>query len=415
MNKRWIIILFLVLLGNALHAQQHQVKKEEFLIGIFWPPVWAHTNDLQYKRMREANIDLIENVSSTDLYTTEKNRKMLDLAARHGMKVIVADPRVHGSTGDVQAMVNDFKNHPATFGYYIMDEPDTAKLNWCAQTLKTIVAADPTRMAHVNLFPVYALGAQLGSINYEKEYIERWIEMAGKENIEYLAFDHYPYAGDGSFRISYYENMDIIRRAGLKYGLKTSAYLQSMGVPGAFKRPTEGELRYNVYSMLAYGIKHPVWFTYWTPAGQGEKFLPSVVDTAGNPTDLYPQVKQLGAEMKQLGKTLIGLDAKEVYHSGSQLPEGVLNLPAGAVLSPVGKGDFIFSQFKDKVNGQEYIMIVNKDYNYNQSVVLRIGKSVKSIVELGKTGSDKKINWEKNRELKQQFLPGEGRLFRIVY
>ena len=362
----------------------------------------------------EANIDIIQNVSSTDLYTTEKNKKMLDLALKYGMKVLVADPRVHGTNVEVQAMVNEFKNHPATAGYYIMDEPDTAKLAWCAQTLKTIMAEDPAKMGHVNLFPVYALGAQLGNINYETEYVDRWIQMAGPENIEYLAFDHYPFAGDGHFRYSYYGNMDIIRKAGLRYNLKTSAYLQSMGVPGAFKRPSEGELRFNVYSMLAYGIKHPVWFTYWTPSGQGEKFLPSVVDTNGNTTDLYPQVQQLGKEMKQLGKALIDLDAKEVFHTGNNLPKDVLPLPAEALITPMDTAAFIVTSFVNKTNGGQFIMLVNKDYVTAQTAKLKVKTGILAVTELGKSSSkEKKLKWKKDRIVTETFQPGEGKLYRV--
>lgn len=142
--------------------------KDTFLIGIFWPPVWNHTNEEQYQRMEDAHIDIIQNVSSTDLYTEEKNKKMLMLAQQHKLKILVADPRVHGTDREIAEMVKAYRNNPATAGYYIMDEPDTAKLQWCAETYRKILAVDPNKMIHVNLFPVYALGGQLGSIDYEK-------------------------------------------------------------------------------------------------------------------------------------------------------------------------------------------------------------------------------------------------------
>ncbi|CAL1519406.1 hypothetical protein [Chitinophaga sp. MM2321] len=390
-------------------------EKDKFLIGIFWPPVWAFTNDEQYQLMKDAHIDVIQNVSSTDLYTVEKNRKMLDLAYKHGLKVLVADPRVHGSVSEIKAMVNDFKSHPALAGYYIMDEPDTAKLSWCAATNKTIMEADPTKMAHVNLFPVYALGEQLGNINYEKEYVERWIEMAGPDQLGYLSFDHYPFNDKGGFRTSYYNNLDIIRRAGLKYGLKTSAYLQSFGIPGAFRRPNQGELRYNVYSLLAYGIKYPVWFTYWTPSGQGDKFLPGVIDTAGNKTDFYAYTQQLNKEMKQLGKTLIALDAREIYHTGTELPENVVALPEDTWLQPTDQSvALIVTYFVHQQNGNRYIMLVNKSYKDKQSVQLRVNEKVKRLSSIGKDNDKvQKIKWNQDREITVDFLPGEGKLYRV--
>lgn len=422
MKIKSLCTLLLVLISTCyVSAQIHTVKHtrkttaDKFQIGIFWPPVWAFTNDEQYKIMKEAHIDVIQNVSSTDLYTTDKNRKMLDLAQKHGLKVLVADPRVHGTPAEIKAMVNDFKSHPATAGYYIIDEPDTAKLQWCATTHKIIMEADPQKGAHVNLFPVYALGEQLGNINYEKEYVERWIEMAGPDQLEYLSFDHYPYDDKGRFRENYYNNMDIIRRAGLKYGIKTSAYLQSFGIPGAFRRPSLGELRYNVYSFLAYGIKYPVWFTYWTPAGQGEKFLPSIIDTMGRKTELYAYAQQFNKEMKQLGKTLIALDAKEVYHTGSKLPEHTTALPEDAWLQPIDpSAALIVTYFEHQQNGSQYIMLVNKSYKDSQSIRLHVNEKIK---QLGHIGNDndkvQQIKWNKDREITVNFLPGEGKLYRI--
>ncbi len=103
----------------------------------------------------------------------------------------------------------------------------------------------------------------------KKAYVERWIEGVGIENLKYLSFDNYPFLRKGKFEKSYYNNLDIIRRAGLKYNVKTSSYLQSFGIVNTFRRPTEHEMRLNVYSNLAYGIKNPVWFCYATPTGQG--------------------------------------------------------------------------------------------------------------------------------------------------
>lgn len=402
---------------DRVAAGKKPAAKEQFLIGIFWPPTWTFTNDEQYKRMKDAHIDIIQNVSSTDLYTAEKNRKMLDLAHKYGMKVLVADPRVHGTTSEVTAMVNEFKSHPATAGYYIMDEPDTAKLSWCAATNKTIMEADPAKMAHVNLFPIYALGAQLGSINYETEYVERWIEMAGPDKIEYLSYDHYPIKYDGTVRKDYYENMDIIRRAGLKYHLKTSAYLQSFGIPDAFKRPDYGELRFNVYTLLAYGVKYPVWFTYWTPTSQGEKFLSGVIDTLGNKTDFYAYTQQLNKEMKQLGKTLIELDAKEVYHTGAELPNGTVALPGDAWLTPVDPtATLVFTHFVHPQNGSRYVMVVNKSFKESKTIALHVNESVRGLVSIGKENDSlKKLKWNQRRELTTTFLPGEGKLYRIEH
>jgi hypothetical protein len=388
-----------------------QSKNDEFIIGIFWPPVWKHTNDAQYKTLSASHVDWIQNVSSTDLNTVEKNQKMLDLAGKYRMKVIVSEPRVRGSDEDIRAMVDTYKNHPAIAGYYIRDEPDSAMLDWAIKTYRTILKLDKDRNPHVNLFPDFALK------NYEKGYVERWIEGVGKENLKYLSFDIYPYLKKGRFEKSYYNNLDIIRRAGLKYGIKTSCYLQSFGIVDIYRRPTVDEMRLNVYASLAYGIKSPVWFCYATPTGQGDqKFMNSVIDSLGQKTDLYEPFKAFNAEMKQLGKTLIHLDAKEVFHSGDSLWMGTkrpspdfLWLPADPASS------VILTHFKDQHSTAEYVMVVNKSFREPKSFTFKVQDSVKRIAEVSKTsGNPKNLAFNKKTKLiTESFLAGEGKLYRI--
>ncbi len=133
-----------------------QTKTDEFVIGIFWPPVWKFTNDEQYKILSESHVNCIQNVSSTDLNTPERNFKMLDLTRKYGMKMYVSDPRVTGSDKEIEEMVETYRHHPATAGYYIRDEPDSAMLDWAIKTYRKIASLDKDKIPHVNLFPDFA-------------------------------------------------------------------------------------------------------------------------------------------------------------------------------------------------------------------------------------------------------------------
>lgn len=386
-----------------------QHKDDVFSIGIFWPPVWKHTTDEQYRILSETHVDIVQNVSSTDLNTPEKNFRMLDLAQKYGMKVYVSDRRVTGSEEEIRAMVDTYRNHPATGGYYIRDEPDSAMLDWAIKTYRLIGQLDPARNPHVNLFPDFALE------NYEKGYVERWIEGVGKENLRYLSFDIYPYKRNGRFEKSYYNNLDIIRRAGLKYHVKTANYLQSFGIVDIYRRPTVDEMRLNVCSNLAYGIKNPVWFCYATPTGQGSQvFMNSVIDSLGQKTNLYEPFKAFNAEMKTLGKTLIRLDANEVYHSGDSLWMGTQLPPADFVVHPQDPtSKVILTRFKDRYDGKTYVMLVNKSFQEPVQFAFRVSAEVKKIQQIpASDGKPKKVLFDKKaRLLTETFLPGEGKLY----
>ncbi len=388
--------------------QGNNPSKDKFQVGIFWPPVWEQTNPKQYKAIKEANVDYIQNVLGSLLDTEERNLKMLELAGKYGMKMFVADPRVNGTPEDIKAMVETYRKYPATSGYYVVDEPDLKGMTEAARKYKSILSVDQQAVPYVNLLPSWAVP------DYES-YVNHWMEVCGKENMKYLSFDCYPFMVDGSMRNTYYRNLDIIRKAGLENQVKTSCYLQSIGIPGSYRRPNASEMRLNVYSCLAYGIKNLVWFTYWTPTNRGEKFTNAIIDSCGNKTDLYRPFQQLNHQMRQLGKTLIGLDAQAVYHTGNAIPEGAEQLPGNFIIRPENNNaELIITRFTKNNSSEQYVMVVNKSISGALVVQLKLDKTVTAIRQISSvSGKPENVKVNRNGNLELDLLPGEGKLFEI--
>ncbi|MDP4205701.1 MAG: glycoside hydrolase family 3 C-terminal domain-containing protein [Bacteroidota bacterium] len=391
-------------------AAKTNKSKESFQVGIFWPPVWAFTNDEQYKNIKEANVDYIQNVLGSLLDTEERNLKMLSLADKYGLKVYVADPRVHGTLEDLKTMVNTYKGFKATAGYYIVDEPGADSFAKVAKTYQEIVSLDSTRVPYVNLLPEWAVP------DYQASYVDKWIETVGKRNIKYLSFDSYPFMIDGTFREAHYRNLDIVRDAGLKNDIKTSCYLQSIGIEKNYRRPKSDELRYSAYSSLAYGIKNVVWFTYWTPTDRGEAFTTSIIDPQGNKTDLYEPFRSINSELRQLGKTLIHLDAHEVYHFGNNVPDCVKRLPESFLWQPLNPSDeLIISSFLDQFSRKHYVMVVNKSLTEQKEIKFQLDNSIKQVLQVSKlAGKNIATNYNpKSGIISDLFMPGEGKLYEL--
>ena len=109
-----------------------------------------------------------------------------------------------------------------------------------ATIYQKLVARDSAHTPHVNLFPSLAVGGALGDIDYEADYVRNWVSKVGADKLRYLSVDIYPFLADGSFRDLYYHDLDVIRKVALELGdIKTSAYLQSVGIEGAYRRPNE--------------------------------------------------------------------------------------------------------------------------------------------------------------------------------
>ncbi len=411
MNKiRVISILVITCLCAGCNSDAEEHEKDEFLIGIFWPPVWEQTNLQQYQAIKEANVDYIQNVLGSLLDTEERNIKMLQLSEQCGLKMYVADPRVKGSGADIKSMVDTYSKYKATSGYYIVDEPDIAGLEDAAMRYKTILSYAPDATPYVNLLPGWAAPVSSG---YVENYVNKWIDLCGKENLKYLSFDSYPFMIDGTFREFHYQNLDMIRLAGLKNGVKTSCYAQSIGIPNAYRRPNTAELRYSVFSSIAYGIKNIVWFTYWTPTNRSEPFTDAIIDPQGNKTDLYVPFATLNGELKQLGRTLVKLDAREVYHSGN-IPEGAKSLPSDFILSPEDKTcDLILTYFICPQTGQEYVMTVNKSFTETKQLQFALNTNYRQIKEVSSlSGRLEKVKKQDNK-IEIELSPGNGKLFKV--
>ncbi|HRQ49044.1 MAG TPA: hypothetical protein PLR74_00805 [Agriterribacter sp.] len=389
-------------------------------IGVFWPPVFDMATDAQFKALADGNVDVLQYVIP---YSQAQNLTLLDKAKANNIKVSIYDARVYGSDAEITDMVEVYKNHTGLEGYYIKDEPNMAQLDEVATIYQKLVARDLAHAPHVNLFPSLAVGGLLGDIDYEADYVRAWISKVGADKLQYLSVDIYPFLADGSFRDLYYNDLDVIRKVALELGdIKTSAYLQSVGIEGAYRRPNEAELRYNMYSMLAYGIKYPVWFTYGTPdpASSGsEVFTSAILDLNGNKTDLYVPFQKLNAEVKALGLKLIEMQSQAVYHTGTTIPAGTEALPGWYFLQLVNPAEeCLIAQLKNwhEGDGRNYAMIVNKSLTETKAITFTVAGWITDIGEISKaSGSENPtvidVAGDGSKTITLILKPGEGRLF----
>lgn len=399
-----------------------QKKKDEFLISIYGPPPAKLLNDEQYQVIKDAHVDIILNIGPGVNHNREGNLKTLDMAQKFGMKVYTYDGRINEGDAKIKEMVNDFKGHPALGGYYITDEPDTERLAAAIKLQNLVKSLDPSKDSYINHLPDWAIDPKE---NYEHSFLPRYINGVGKDKLNYLAYDNYPYKRGHRLEKTYFNNLEIIRRVGLKYNVKTSSCLQSfgMGFGGVveLRRPNADEIRMNVYSNLAYGVKNAVWYTYYTQDNlPGPKTVATmyknVIDSVGVKTDMYEPFRQMNSEMKQLGKTLINLDAMEVYHTGDSLWLGT-KLPPADFIAQVSdkKAEVILSRFVDKTSGKQYLMVVNRSFKKPAQLTIQLKDSVKKVTEISNvTGKPVKAPFDsKKHSISESFLPGEGKLYAL--
>ncbi len=250
-------------------------SSDNILISIFWPPTKDYVNDEQYSYLADANITYIQNVTGNDLNEKKTNLEMARLAYKYGMQVGVADSRFGGNLlnmadEEIMSLAGEYKNIPGVGGYYILDEPHNA--NPYARVFKAFKNADTYGYAHLNFLPLYVYS----SVKEAENQMNDWVKLASQSNckLDYLIYDRYPFGMDEntSDYTGFLNNLSSTWKVGLKNGVKTGTYIQSIGVPGNFRRTNENEIRYEAYMALAYGYKQLSYFCWFTPTGRSETF-----------------------------------------------------------------------------------------------------------------------------------------------
>jgi hypothetical protein len=286
----------------------------------------------------------------------------LDACQAAGLKAIVSDTRVSGyewSNVDpklartrVTDLIREVRNHPAVYGYYLRDEPSATFFPGLAAVGSVVKELHPGVWPYINLFPNYADASQLGMPTYD-EYLEKFIKDCQPP---ILSYDHYALFEGGGFRGEYYANLESIRRAAVKHNLPFWQIVLSLGCLN-YREPTPADLRFEVYTSLAYGARGLAYFKYFTPAVGN--FRGGPIDQFGNETPMWQAMRQVNLQVAKLAPTLLQLKSDRVYHFGT-VPAGCTGPSDGTLVEKIA-GPMLVGDFTHD-NGERYVIIVNKDF-----------------------------------------------------
>lgn len=286
----------------------------------------------------------------------------LDLCQAAGIKAIVSDPRTSRydwlhldeelARTNVASLVAETGRHPAVFGYYLRDEPKADLFPGLAKVAALVREMAPGKWPYVNLFPNYATADQLGSASYE-EYLERFIATCRPT---WLSYDHYALMEDGTLGTRYWQNLEQMRAAAKGHGLNFWNVVLTVAHFN-FRETSAADLRFQVYTSLAYGARGIAYFTYFAPKVGNYRAAP--VDQFGNVTPTWSHLQQVNLQVAKLAPTLLQLTSEVVYHLGV-IPEGAHGPSPDSLVEGLGKGEFLVGEFSHP-DGARYVMVVNKD------------------------------------------------------
>lgn len=387
---------------------------ENIMLSIFWPPTPEYITDEQYKLLADAGINWVMGAGEETLATVENQQKMLELCAKYGIGMTVSDGNFGSSLlnkteAQVAAAVSRYKNVPAAYGFYILDEPFNP--NAYLKAYVNLKKAAPDAYMHLNFLPSAAYGSEA----VFKAQMNDWARLTAAAGypLEYLMFDRYPFPLQGNMdRNGFFANVRSCYEVGLKNDVKTGLYIQTVCQEVAFRRPSDSEIRYQMYASLAFGYKQLSFFTWFTPVNRSEPFQDGIIAADGTPNAHYETIKTINHEILAIGETLVKCDALEVWFNGTDT-YGQPSVPAEFFVQADKKDSVILSFLRHKETGRNYLMVVNNNYSAKQEVELTFDKAITSISEVSRTDGSLKALTMDGQKLAITLAAGDAMLIAL--
>ena len=374
MRMGFVVLCMLVLAAFHVHAVAAPRSDTEWQVGTPIVTYYAGPSmtPATARQMAEGGFNLVWcGETELDGVHAQGLRGML----RDGLLIreTVDDP---AQAAKLDALIERVKDHPAMYAYYIIDEPSAAVFPALGKLVAYLRERDPAHMAYINLFPTYANNEQLGTagdtVTAYKDHLRQYLDIVKPDLISY---DHYHFTTANGDNDQYFLNLALIREAALNAGLPFLNIVQACSWDPYMRVPNGSEVRFLVYTSLAYGAMGISYYVYYAGGHVG-----GIAYADGTPTPLHHALRRINREFAAIAGELQPLTSLGVYHLG-MVPWGGVGLPADACFTvdpPVPTAEYkppapiegmVLGYFGPQSN-PTHVVVVNLDYS--QAVVTEV-------------------------------------------
>lgn len=380
-------------------------------------------NNATYKEIAESGINLIYGLYEG---ADANGIKALDAAQANGIKYLMYDRSMTGIQEEdfdlLETSFDSYKNHPAFAGNLVTDEPGAAKFDRLAKLHDIYKRVLPGKLFYVNLFPTYSSVAQRDGASY-KEYIDLYIS---KVKPEFVSFDYYPlmtHAVEGNYiKEDYLANLEIVANATKKANIPFWSFIQAMSFTAAGmtnRDVNESDIRWQVYTELAFGSQGIQYFCYWSPGEDGAaQFGKAMIDSKGNKTPTYDAVSNVNKEILAFDNIYLNLVNKGVMlFPKSNLPNTMYMESPLESFAPItdvkSEQPLVVGCFEDKDGNQALILV-----NYNEpsaGLSNKVTMTLNGVREVAafEKGVKNRVKLAKNT-YETTLAPGEGKFILLL-
>lgn len=380
------------------------------------------------------------------------------------LKCLVCDNRLFGKTPqETGYLLHKYYSRDDIYGFDV-DEPREKEFKHLAlwtEYFRSLKKENPiaSKLYFVNLFGVQAVD------NYIS-YINAWINI-GKPSI--LGFDNYSvwddnlaanygdeigsdWAGDYFYNFEIYRQASIINHIPFVNWVLIHKHYSSYS-KRYYRRTTAEELRFQVYSSLAYGSKGIFYYNFWNPPPKKNKNSWNeeygILNYDGSVSELYSPVKKINEELTLISDTLLQLSNIGTYQNYNSISatnkvlEKKIDISSSDPRTVFGIRTFTdnvgltkdeisnkFIRNIDNVNalvglfknpaGSKFFILVNKERKKSEEFVVTFDKNkVANANKIFNFRSGKKLKFDgldknKNPFIKIILPAGDGILFGVI-
>lgn len=314
-----------------------------------------------------------------------QTHELLDEAEKCGMKLIIQD---WGANVDnlilngeehyresMRELIEEFGSHPATFGFYITDEPSKDRLEATLRACTINQEMAPHLTAYMNLLPWFNwIGERMGTDAYAP-YLDR---VTKDGNLKLLSYDCYAqmYAN----KVGYDDYFNNLREHYLASGRNGVPFWNIVLCTGHFDYmcPTKDDLIWQLNTSVAHGAKGVSWFILDIPNGGINNYRNAPINLLGERTAEYNVLSEVNRTFNEFcGKIFATLTIDECYHAFKAYGGMPLFQPFGCVLEVESRDNLplIISGYHDEEGGR-FFSVCNNNPDKTALVTLRVKNDV---------------------------------------
>ncbi|MHC4502945.1 MAG: hypothetical protein ACYTFI_06550 [Planctomycetota bacterium] len=391
-----------------------------FIISYWCGPPRKETTVARYREVADCGFNVayaaIDHLwKPASKASDEHIRKFLDVCRQTGLKALVWDGRIPGDKWKppkpeevpqikktLDEMIARWSSHPAFLGFILGDEHLMDSHPRLGVVTQYLLKKDPKHLPYYNLLPNYAFKSN-------SEYEGLVVDYITRVKPALVSWDHYRQMFESGDERYYWYNLDIMRRQCLKANVPFNQIICSIKHMG-YRECSEADLRWQVWTSLAYGSRGIQYFTYCHVPGMAWGDAPALLTKDLRRDVKWEYVKKINHRIAKLGPTLVRLTSTGVYHT-EPLPPGGRRLGHGAPVKTIDGGPTVVGCFVDR-GGREFILPVNRSFRKKFAARLTLDGRIVSAAEVSQeTGRALKPVTLRGGVLEVPLEPGEGRLF----